>query len=303
MRLVECVPNFSEGRDRGIVDAIVAAIKQHPIHVLDVSLDADHHRSVVTFVGEPQPVEEAAFSAIMTAAELIDLTVHQGVHPRIGAADVVPFIPLRNISLSECAAVAERLGQRVGEAGLPVYLYEAAARRMERRNLADVRRGGYEALRGEISLRARLPDFGPAVLGKAGAVAIGARAPLIAFNVYLNTDDVEIARDIARAVRTSDGGLPHVKALGLRVNGMAQVSMNLTDFRVTSLYQAVNAVRSHAARHGVEIASSELIGLIPQSALLDYALESLLLPPDTKAKILETAVGVATGDYRPIIFE
>jgi glutamate formiminotransferase len=301
--LVECVPNFSEGRSKTVVDAIVNAMAAHPIHVLDVSMDADHHRSVVTFIGSAEAVEAAAVAGITMAASLIDLTRHQGVHPRIGAADVVPLIPLRDATMDECVEIAQRIGRQVGEWGLPVYLYEAAARRPERRNLADVRRGGYEGLRERISQAEWQPDFGPARVGTAGAVAIGARAPLVAFNIFLHSDDVAIAQSIAGAIRTSGGGLPYLKAIGVMVRGRAQVSMNITDFRRTSLHAVVTAVRVEAVKRGVQVAESELIGLIPQTALIDYALESLGLESDVKSRILEHAVGTETSDYRPIHFE
>jgi glutamate formiminotransferase len=205
--------------------------------------------------------------------------------------------------MADCVALAKRIGQHIGEWGLPVYLYEEAAQRSERRDLAYVRRGGYEGLAAEISLPEREPDFGPARIGRAGAVAIGARAPLIAFNVFLESTDVSVAQAIARKIRTSGGGLPRLKAIGVMVGGRAQVSMNLTDFRVTSLYTVLCTVRSEAARLGVKVAENELIGLIPQTALLDYAVESLGLPARHHNQILDYAVGAATGDYRPITFE
>ncbi len=302
--LVECVPNFSEGRRRDVIERIAAAAASVPIHILDVSSDADHNRSVLTLVGRPHDAAEAAFRAIAAAAECIDLTAHQGVHPRVGAADVVPFVPLRAVTLADCAALAHRVGARVGsELSLPVYMYEAAAQRPERGDLAFIRRGGYEALKLRIMEPDWQPDYGPAELGPAGAVVIGARGPLIAFNVYLDTDDVTIAQQIARTIRTSGGGLPALKALGLLVGGSAQVSMNLTDFRKTSLHAVMGAVRDEAASHGVSVTRSELIGLIPEMALLDYALEDLQLPAQSRDNILEFRLGHVTGDYRPLAFE
>ncbi len=303
MSLIECIPNFSEGHSREVVEAIVDAIRAHSVHVLDFSMDSDHNRSVVTFVGDAQAVEDAAIAGIITAAERIDLRTHRGVHPRIGAADVVPFVPLHDASMEECVQIAHRVGKRVGDWGLPVYLYEAAAQRPERRNLAAVRRGGYEALVAEIALPERAPDYGPAQIGRAGAVAIGARAPLIAFNVFLASHDAELAKVIAEKIRTSSGGLPELKAMGVMVGGRAQVSMNLTDYRVTSLHTVMSAVRKEASALGVAVLESELIGLIPQAALLDYAMESLGFPKTQKLRVLEYAVGAATGDYRPINFE
>lgn len=304
MALVECVPNFSEGRRPEVVEAIVAAIRAEGVYLLDTQMDHDHNRSVVTFAGEPQPVVEAAFRAIETAARLIDLDAHVGQHPRMGVADVVPFVPLRDISLEACVELAHALGERVAaELDLPVYYYEAAALRPERRNLADVRRGGYEALKKELgSNPARVPDAGPSRVGQAGAVLIGARGPLIAFNAYLNTDNVEIARSIAASIRESGGGLPRLKALGLLVGGRAQVSMNVIDFRETGLFAIMEALRREAARHAVEITHTELVGLIPQAALLNTALEYLQLPLEVRSHTLENRLGEVTGDYREVPF-
>ena len=290
-QIVECVPNFSEGQRQEIVAAIVVAIQQvEGVIVLDIKPDADHNRTVVTFVGGVEAVEEAAFRGIAKAAELVDMDAHQGQHPRVGAADVVPFVPIRGLTMEECVAMATRLGARVGnELQIPVYLYEAAATRPERRNLADVRRGEYEGLKQEIeSNPARKPDYGPAKLGKAGATVIGARPPLIAFNVYLTTDDVSIAKKIARAVRGSSGGLRYVKALGLLVGGRAQVSMNLTDYRQTPIQRVMEMIRSEATRYGVSVASSEIVGLVPQQALLDVALHYLQLGSFDPAQVLES---------------
>jgi len=292
-QIVQCVPNFSEGRRIEIVDQIVAAIKgAGEVQVLDVASDADHNRSVVTFIGEPAPVEEAAFRGIAKAAVLIDMTQHKGGHPRMGAADVVPFVPVRGVTMADCVAIARRLGQRVGdELHLPVYLYEEAASREERRNLADIRRGEYEAIRAEIAtLESRRPDFGPRQLGTAGAVAIGARSALIAFNVYLNTDRVEVARAVARAIRHSSGGLRYVKALGLLVEGRAQISMNLADYEQTPLLRVVEMIRSEAARYGAAMVESEIIGLIPAQALTDVAQAALQCHGFRSEQVLETRI-------------
>jgi glutamate formiminotransferase len=289
-RIVECVPNFSEGRRKEVIDQIVGALASvEGVRVLDVQSDADHNRSVVTMVGEPEAVEEAAFQGIERAARLIDMDQHQGEHPRMGATDVVPFVPIAGVTMVDCVEMARRLGERVGrELVIPVYLYEEAASRPERRNLADVRRGEYEGLRVEIETDPhRAPDFGPARVGKAGATAIGARPPLVAFNVYLNTDDVAIAKAIARAVRHSSGGLRYVKALGLLVEGRAQVSMNLTDHRQTPIHRVVEMIRREAARYGVTIVSSEVVGLIPNEALLDAARFYLQLDGFSSDQILE----------------
>lgn len=283
--LIECVPNFSEGRRPEVIQAIVEAITNTGgVRLLDTSSDKDHNRTVVTFVGNPAAVEEAAYAGIRTAAQHIDLDVHRGEHPRIGATDVVPFIPIQDATLEDCVAIANRLGRRVGQLGIPVYLYEAAATRPERENLENVRRGEYEGLKDAIKTDpARLPDYGPSQLGKAGATVIGARPPLVAFNVYLTTDNVEIAKKIAKAIRHSSGGLRYVKALGLLVEGKAQVSMNLTNFEKTPIYRVVEMVRREAQRYGVNIAFSELIGLAPTEALVDSArwyLQLDLFQPD-----------------------
>lgn len=292
-QIVECVPNFSEGQRRDVIDQIVAAITSVPdIIVLDVEADPDHNRSVVTFVGEPAAVEEAAFRSIAKAAELIDLRQHKGKHPRMGAADVVPFVPLRGVSMQDCVEMARRLGKRVGEElGIPVYLYEEAATRPERRNLSDIRRGEYEKISEEIGkVPEREPDFGPARMGSAGATAIGARPPLVAFNVYLNTNSVEIAKAVAKAVRHSSGGLRYVKALGLSVEGRAQISMSVTDFQHTPLLRVLDLIRSEAARWGVSVTESEIVGLVPEDALLDAAVASLQLHRFKKSQILENRI-------------
>ena len=270
--LVECVANFSEGRCRETVACIVKEIQSvDGVTVLGWESDADHNRSVVTFVGGIDATAEAAFRGIRAAANLIDMERHSGQHPRVGAADVAPFVPLRNATMADCVKLAQRLGARVGaELDLPVYLYERAARQPGNKDLADIRRGGYEGLKRALSDgEPPLPDFGPRRMGRAGACAIGARGILIAFNVYLSTTDVAVARKIARSIRAASGGLPHVKALGLSVKGMAQVSMNLTNYKATSIRRAVVEIRREARKYGVDIASSEIIGLLPQDALTE----------------------------------
>jgi glutamate formiminotransferase/formiminotetrahydrofolate cyclodeaminase len=288
--LVECVPNFSEGRRLDVVEQIVAVIKTTPeVILLDYSSDADHNRSVVTFVGTVKGVEEAAFAAIKKASELINLDEHQGEHPRIGATDVVPFIPISGVTMQDCVEIANRLGKRVGEnLKIPVYLYEKAATRPEFENLANVRKGEYEGLKQEIQTNPdREPDFGPLELGTAGATVIGARNFLVAYNVYLNTDKVEIAKKISKAVRNSSGGLRYVKGLGMLVEGQAQVSMNLTNFKATPVSQVVEMIRREASRYGASITHSELIGLIPQQALIDAAVWYLQLEGFSEDQILE----------------
>ncbi len=289
-QLIECVPNFSEGRRTEVIQAIAESIRAVAgARVLNVSSDVDHNRTVITFVGDAAAVETGAFTAIAKAADLIDLDQHQGEHPRLGATDVVPFIPIREATMEDCVAIAKRLGERVGrELNIPVYLYEAAAARPDRENLENVRRGEYEGLKEEISLNLdRKPDYGPSQVGKAGATIIGARQFLIAYNVYLNTNDVGIAKKIARAVRHSSGGLRFVKGLGLLVEGQAQVSMNLTDFTKTPLHRVVELVRREATRYGVNITRSELVGLIPQAALVEAAQWYLQLDGLSAGQILE----------------
>ena len=289
-QIVECVPNFSEGRRQEVIDRIVAAMAQVPdASVLDVQSDVDHNRSVVTLIGAPEAALEAAFQGVAAAAQLIDMDHHHGAHPRMGATDVVPFVPVQGVTMDGCVALARRLGERVGaELSIPVYLYEEAATRPERRNLADVRRGEYEGLKAEIATNPdRAPDFGPARVGIAGATAVGARPPLIAFNVYLNTANVAPAKAIAKAVRHSSGGLRFVKALGLLVEGQAQISMNLTDYRQTPVHRVVEMIRAEAARLGLTITRCEIVGLLPAQALFDAAQFYLQLHDLPADQILE----------------
>lgn len=271
--LVECVPNFSEGRDPKVVSAIESAIASVAgIVILDRAQDADHNRSVITFAGAPEAVGEAAVRGAGRAVDLIDLSRHSGVHPRIGAADVIPFVPVEGVTLGGCARIAEWAGQQIwSRFGVPVYLYEAAARRPDRVNLENVRRGRFEGLREDVRRNpARKPDFGDAALHPtAGAVAVGARKFLVAFNINLDTTDLEIAQQIAVRIRASSGGLPYVKALGVPLvsRRMVQVTMNLTDFERTPVHRVFETIRAEAGLYGVRIASSEIIGLIPQKAL------------------------------------
>lgn len=289
-RIVECVPNFSEGRRPEVVKEIAEAIARvDGVKVLDYSSDADHNRSVITFVAPPQTVGDGALAGFAAAARLIDMTQHTGAHPRIGATDVCPFVPVKGVTMAECVEIARAVGRRVGEElRIPVYLYEAAATRPDRQNLADVRRGQYEGLREIIATDPdRRPDFGPAEMGPAGASAVGARQFLVAYNVYLTTANVEIAQAVAKAIRHLNGGFRHVKAIGLLVNGKAQVSMNLTDFTRTPIFRVVEAIRREAARYGVAIESSELIGLIPQQAMIDAAAWYLQLDNFSAEQVLE----------------
>lgn len=268
--LVECVPNFSEGRDKGKVDAIVAAMKVDGVYLLDREMDADHNRCVITLAGEREAIQEAAIRGVGKAAELIDLNVHQGAHPRMGAADVVPFIPIDGVTIEDCAAMARHVGEQIWKRyQIPVYLYEAAATMPERQNLENIRRGQFEGIRADIETNpARKPDFGdPKVHPTAGATVVGARKFLIAYNVFLNTPDVEIAKKISKAVRFSSGGMRFVKGAGFLVRGLAQVSMNLTDFDQTPMHRVFEVVKREAARYGVMPVSSEIVGLIPKKAL------------------------------------
>jgi glutamate formiminotransferase / formiminotetrahydrofolate cyclodeaminase len=268
--LVECVPNFSEGRDKGKVDAIVEAMKMDGVYLLDREMDHDHNRCVITLVGEREPIQEAAIRGVGKAAELIDLNLHQGAHPRMGAADVVPFIPIEGVSIEDCVAMAKHVGAEIWRRfQVPVYLYEAAATTPERQNLENIRRGQFEGIRADIATNpARKPDFGEArVHPTAGATVVGARKFLIAYNIFLNTSEVDIAKKVAKAVRFSSGGLRYVKGAGFPVRGLAQVSMNLTDFEQTPIHRVFEFVKREAARYGAMPVSSEIVGLIPKKAL------------------------------------
>jgi len=292
-RLVECVPNFSEGRRREVVEELVRTVAAVPgVTLLDSEMDADHNRSVLTFAGEPEPVVEAAFAAVKRAAELIDLTRHHGEHPRMGAADVVPFVPVEGVSLDDCVRLARLTGRRIGEElGIPVFLYEAAATRPERVSLADVRRGEFEGLRELIGRDpARRPDFGPELIHPtAGAVAVGARRFLVAFNANLNTPDVRVAKAIAATIREQSGGLKHVRALGFSIEGgrRAQVSMNLVHTEATPIHRVLALVRAEAARWGAAVQGCEVVGLVPEFALLDAAEHALQLENFRRDQVLE----------------
>jgi len=268
--LVECVPNFSEGRDKAKVDAIVDAMKMPGVYLLDREMDSDHNRCVITIVGEREAIQEAAIRGVGKASELIDLNNHAGAHPRMGAADVVPFIPIEGVTIEDCVAMANHVGEQIWHRyQIPVYLYEAAARIPERQGLENIRRGQFEGIRAEIASNpARRPDIGePRVHPTAGATVVGARKFLIAYNVFLNTPDVDIAKKVAKAVRFSSGGMRFVKGAGFLVRGLAQVSMNLTDFEQTPIHRVFELVKREAARYGVIPISSEIVGLIPKNAL------------------------------------
>ena len=294
--IVECIPNFSEARHPEVIQEIREAIlKISGVIIIDQHSDQDHNRTVITMIGPPEAIEKAAFEAIKKASELINLNQHTGQHPRIGATDVVPFVPIKNCTIIECIEIARRLGKRVGvELDIPVYLYEEAATKPERKRLENIRRGQYETLKKEILTKpTRQPDFGPNKLGTAGAVAIGARNPLIAFNVYLNSNNATIAKNIASTIRHSSGGLRGVKALGMSVDGLAQVSMNLTDYKKTSIHHVVEMIRRESQRYGTSIHHSELVGLIPQKALIDSAQWYLQLDQFSSDQILESRIASA----------
>ena len=296
--LVECVPNFSEGRDKSRVDAIVDAMKVDGVFLLDREMDSDHNRCVITLVGERDAVQEAAIRGVGKASELIDLTTHQGAHPRMGAADVVPFIPIEGVSIEDCVTMARHVGEQIWKRyQIPVYLYEAAATSPERQNLENIRRGQFEGIRADIATNpARKPDFGdPRVHPTAGATVVGARKALIAYNVFLNTPDVDIAKRIAKAVRFSTGGMRFVKGAGFLVRGQAQVSMNLTDFEQTPIHRVFEMVKREAERYGVVPVSSEIVGLIPKKALEQAAEWFLQVENFDSSLILENRLAAVMG--------
>ncbi len=293
MKLVECVPNFSEGRRAEVVEELANALTHEKgATLLDKEMDADHHRCVLTVAGEPHAVVDGIFRAMQLASLRIDLTTHQGAHPRIGATDVVPFIPLQEMSLEECVGLARQLGQMAGDVlGIPIYMYGDAALRPERRDLPNLRKGQFEGLRERIGPdRAWDPDFGPAKIHPtAGATAVGVRFFLIAYNINLATAKVEVAKGIAKQIREASGGFPKVKALGfeLKERQLAQVSMNLTDFRVTSILTIYRAVEQRAREAGVEVVESELVGLVPQAAISDAVVKEIKLKGFSPSQIIE----------------
>lgn len=296
--LVECVPNFSEGRDKAKVDAIVKAMKMEGVYLLDREMDSDHNRCVITLVGEREAIQEAAIRGVGKAAELIDLTSHTGAHPRMGAADVVPFIPIDGVTIEDCVAMANHVGEQIWRRfQIPVYLYESAARTPERQGLENIRRGQFEGIRAEIETNpARRPDIGePRVHPTAGATVVGARKFLIAYNVFLNTPDVSIAKKVAKAVRFSSGGMRFVKGAGFLVRGLAQVSMNLTDFEQTPIHRVFEMVKREAARYGVVPVSSEIVGLIPKKALEEAAEWFLQVENFDSSLILENRLAAVMG--------
>ncbi len=320
MKLVECVPNFSEGKNKEVIEQIVNELKG--VKVLGVEANADYNRTVLTFVGSPENVFDSAYNAIKKASELIDMSRHKGGHPRIGAVDVCPFVPLEEITMEECILIAEDLGRKVGDLGIPVYLYESAAKRKETKNLADIRKGEYESL--EIKLKELHPDFGPSEFNekvkKTGATIIGARKFLIAYNVNLNTNDVKIANDIAKVIRESGyvktdesgskiripGLMKNVKAIGVSLEryNLAQVSINLTDFNIAGMHDVYEEVKRQANLLGCDVKGSELVGLVPKEAILQsglfYAKNSNL----SEEKLIERAVeNLGLGVLERFIFK
>ncbi len=294
-KLVQCVPNFSEGRDKDKIEKIVEEVRKvEGVKLLDYSMDKDHNRSVVTFIGEPEAVKEAAFNACKAASEVIDMSTHEGGHPRMGATDVIPLIPIKEVTMEDCIEYSKELGKRIGEElNISVYLYEKSASNPSRENLADVRRGQYEGMAEKLKETEWTPDFGPTELNiKAGVTGVGARMPLVAFNVNLDTTDVEIAKKIAKVVRARTGGFTFCKAIGLEIteSNMVQVSMNMVDYTKTSLVTVFDTIERNANRYGVNVIGSEIIGLLPMQALVDVADFHLKLDGFSSDQILENRI-------------
>ncbi|MBU5294692.1 glutamate formimidoyltransferase [Anaerosalibacter bizertensis] len=294
-RILQCVPNFSEGRNKEVIEAIVDEVRKvDEVKLLDYSSDKDHNRTVVTFIGEPEKVLEAAFNACKKASELIDMTKHVGEHPRMGATDVIPLIPISDINEEDTIKMSKKLGKRIGEElNIPVYLYEKSASAPHRENLAKVRKGQYEGMAEKLKEEEWAPDFGPNELNiKAGVTAVGARMPLVAFNVNLDTDDLSIAKKIGKAVRGSSGGFAYCKALGIEIKerNIVQVSMNMVDYTKTPLYRVFDMIEREANRYGVNVIGSEIIGLVPMNALIDCANYYLKVEDFDESQILEKRI-------------
>ncbi|HLR22010.1 MAG TPA: glutamate formimidoyltransferase [Tissierellaceae bacterium] len=289
--IVQCVPNFSVGRDKKTLEKILDEIREKDVKLLDYSMDKDHNRSVVTFIGQPEEVIEAAFDAAKKAAEVIDMSTHQGEHPRMGATDVIPLIPISGITTEECIELSKKLGARIGEElGISVYLYEKSASSDRRRNLADVRRGQYEGMKEKLISEGWKPDYGPKELNvKAGVTAVGARTPLVAYNINLDTNNLDIANKIAKSIRAKGGGFTYCKAIGIEITerDIVQVSINMTDYTKTPLFRVFDTVVREAERYGVNVIGSEIIGLVPMNALIDSADYYLRLEEFDKGQILE----------------
>lgn len=291
-KIIQCVPNFSEGRDRILVDKIVNEIKAvDKVKLLDYSMDKDHNRTVVTIIGEPEAVIEAAFRATKKASELINMNEHHGEHPRMGATDVIPLIPISEVTMDECVALSKTLGARIGsELGISVFLYEKSASSPSRENLAEVRKGQYEGMNEKLKQEGWTPDFGPVELNiKSGVTAVGARMPLVAYNINLATNNLDIAKKIAKAIRAKTGGFTYCKALGIEIKerDIVQVSINMVDFTKTPLFRVFDAVEREARRYGINVLGSEIIGLLPMEALIDVADYYLRLEGFDKKQILE----------------
>lgn len=294
MRLLECVPNISEGRDPDKIASIAEEIKKHKkVRLLNISSDKDHHRSVFTFVGEPEEVKETALSFALKAIDLIDMREHKGEHPRLGAVDVVPFIPIHGVEMEEAVGIAREFGKELGRRGIPIFFYEEAALRTERRELPAIRKGEYEGLPEKLKDPGWNPDEGPVVFNpKSGATVVGARFPLVAYNVNLRSEDVNLAKEIARKVRFKDGGFPHVRAMGveLKEKGMVQVSMNLTHYRVTNIPKVYEFIRAEAMKRGIEIEGSEIVGLVPLAVLEGVVQHYLKYPEFSTNQVIEQRI-------------
>lgn len=294
MRLLECVPNISEGRDAEKIALIAGEITKHKkVRLLNISSDRDHHRSVFTFVGEPEAVKEAALSFAVKAIELIDMREHRGEHPRLGAVDVVPFVPIHGVEMDEAVKIAREFGKELGNRGIPIFFYEEAAFRTDRKELPAIRKGEYEGLPEKLKDPGWRPDEGPMEFNpKSGATVSGARFPLVAYNINLKSQDLNLAKEIAKKVRFKDGGFPHVRAMGvaLKEKGMVQVSMNLTDFRVTNIPKAYDFIEAEAIKKGVEVAGSEIVGLIPLSVLEGVVQHYLRYPEFSIRQVIEQRI-------------
>ncbi len=294
-RLLQCVPNFSNGRDKELIEKIVDEVrKEENVKLLDYSSDKDHNRTVVTFIGEPENVLEAAFNACKKASELIDMTKHTGEHPRMGATDVIPLIPISDVTEEEAIEMSKKLGERIGkELNISIFLYEKSASAAHRQNLADVRRGQYEGMAEKLKEDMWQPDFGPNELNvKSGVTAVGVRMPLVAFNVNLDTNDISVAKKIAKAIRGSSGGYRHCKALGIEITerNIVQVTMNMVDYTKTPLYRVFDTIEREANRYGVNVIGSEIIGLVPMAALIDCADYYLKIEDFSHSQILEKRI-------------
>jgi glutamate formiminotransferase len=294
MRLLECVPNISEGRDQDKIALMVEDVKKHRgVRLLDFSSDKDHHRSVFTFIGEPEAIKDAVFSLVMKAIDLIDMREHQGGHPRLGAVDVVPFVPIQGVEMEEAVQIAHEFGKGLGKRGIPIFFYEEASTQPERKDLPSIRKGEYEGLEEKLKDPKWKPDEGPHYFNpKCGATIVGARFPLVAYNVNLKTKNLSVAKEIAQKVRFKDGGFPHVRAMGvdLKEKGIVQVSMNLTNYRVTNIPKVFEFIRGEASKKGVEIEDSEIVGLIPIGVLEGVAQNYLQCPQFSVRQVIEQRI-------------